>query len=278
MPNTGAVGRIEVYPLRKEDEHATAAAFSGPNDGRYSKSFKDKLELRFRVFVEEALPLIAAPAAAVDLPDAAEIAALHPKVVKKEKAAPAADHSATTKPAAKEKPAKAAEKATAAYKPLAAAPAAEQASPSIIAAVIAPAAAATEAAPSAAAALDARDCSPGAVEADDGSAVAHHGGEGQVVTPWEVSAEEGIDYDKLIRDFGCSRITEDVISRVERLTNRRAHRFLRRGLFFSHRDLTELLDAYERGQPFYLYTGEVREPLFPPLLGEIRDVPVCTLL
>lgn len=42
---------------------------------------------------------------------------------------------------------------------------------------------------------------------------------------------------------------------MERLTGRRAHRFLRRGIFFSHRDLTELLDAYERKEPFYLYTG-----------------------
>ena len=81
------------------------------------------------------------------------------------------------------------------------------------------------------------------------------GGEGQVVTPWEVDAEEGVDYDKLIVSFGCSRITEDIISRVERLTGVRAHRFLRRGLFFSHRDLVPLLDAVERGQPFYLYTG-----------------------
>lgn len=35
----------------------------------------------------------------------------------------------------------------------------------------------------------------------------------------------------------------------------RAHRFLRRGLFFSHRDLGLLLDAVERGEPFFLYTG-----------------------
>ena len=105
------------------------------------------------------------------------------------------------------------------------------------------------------------------------------GGEGQTITPWEVDADEGacvvdvrgrvgegcitrlphpcagIDYEKLIVSFGCSRITEDTIARVERLTNRRAHRFLRRGLFFSHRDLGALLDAYERGEPFYLYTG-----------------------
>jgi tryptophanyl-tRNA synthetase len=77
----------------------------------------------------------------------------------------------------------------------------------------------------------------------------------QVVTPWEVEAEGGIDYDKLIVTFGCTRITEDMVARVERLTGRRAHRFLRRGLFFSHRDLAELLNNYERGEPFYLYTG-----------------------
>lgn len=32
---------------------------------------------------------------------------------------------------------------------------------------------------------------------------------GQVVTPWDVETDDdkGIDYDKLIRDFGCSAIT-----------------------------------------------------------------------
>ena len=90
------------------------------------------------------------------------------------------------------------------------------------------------------------------VEVADSAAT---GGEGQTITPWEVNAEGGIDYEKLIVSFGCSRITEDIISRVERLTNRKAHRFLRRGLFFSHRDLNELLSAYEKGEPFYLYTG-----------------------
>ncbi|CUE76163.1 tryptophanyl-tRNA synthetase, putative [Bodo saltans] len=42
---------------------------------------------------------------------------------------------------------------------------------------------------------------------------------------------------------------------MESLTGKKAHRFLRRGIFFSHRDLHFLLDLYERGQPFYLYTG-----------------------
>ena len=79
----------------------------------------------------------------------------------------------------------------------------------------------------------------------------------QEVTPWEVSGGEGgIDYAKLIRDFGCSAITDELIARISKLTNgSKPHRFLRRGLFFSHRDLNSLLDKYEKGQPFYLYTG-----------------------
>ncbi len=78
----------------------------------------------------------------------------------------------------------------------------------------------------------------------------------QIVNPWDVEAgEDGVDYDKLIRDFGCTAITPDLITTVENITKRRAHRFLRRGLFFSHRDLEVLLDRYVRGEKFYLYTG-----------------------
>ncbi len=90
---------------------------------------------------------------------------------------------------------------------------------------------------------------------DDGGAPVVTSGEGQTITPWEVDAKGGVDYEKLIVSFGCSRISEGLVARVERLTGVRAHRFLRRGLFFSHRDLDTLLDAYERGTPFYLYTG-----------------------
>jgi len=77
------------------------------------------------------------------------------------------------------------------------------------------------------------------------------------VTPWDVEAEDedGIDYDKLIRDFGCDALGQDLIDRMEKLTGHKPHRFLRRGLFFSHRDFNKVLDLYEAGTPFYLYTG-----------------------
>jgi tryptophanyl-tRNA synthetase len=43
--------------------------------------------------------------------------------------------------------------------------------------------------------------------------------------------------------------------RIERVTGRKVHLFLRRGLFFSHRDLEHILNAYENKKPFFLYTG-----------------------
>lgn len=79
--------------------------------------------------------------------------------------------------------------------------------------------------------------------------------DGQVVTPWDVEAENGVDYDKLIKTFGCSKIDQTLIDRMEKLTGHKAHRYLRRGYFFSHRDLSVLLDSYEKGEKFYLYTG-----------------------
>jgi len=83
----------------------------------------------------------------------------------------------------------------------------------------------------------------------------------QVVTPWDVSggADGKIDYNKLVEQFGCQNINNDLIERIERLTGTPAHPFLKRGIFFAHRDLQSILDAYEKGEPFYLYTGRVRE-------------------
>ncbi len=73
-----------------------------------------------------------------------------------------------------------------------------------------------------------------------------------VVTPWEVSGE--IDYEKLINDYGVDRITPQLMKRLEQHTGT-LHTLLRRGLFFAHRDLGWILDEYEKGSPFYLYTG-----------------------
>ncbi|GAQ79027.1 Tryptophanyl-tRNA synthetase [Klebsormidium nitens] len=90
-------------------------------------------------------------------------------------------------------------------------------------------------------------------------AVAADGGESveQNVTPWEVQGADGqgIDYDKLVEKFGCQKLDEATIARVERLTGMPAHPFLKRGIFFAVRDFNDILDAYEAGKKFYLYTG-----------------------
>jgi len=82
--------------------------------------------------------------------------------------------------------------------------------------------------------------------------------EDMVVTAHEVSGK--IDYEKLIRDFGSTRISKDLLARIERLTVGkgtvpRLHHWLRREIFFSHRDMETLCKMLEQGKPFYLYTG-----------------------
>ena len=77
----------------------------------------------------------------------------------------------------------------------------------------------------------------------------------QVVDPWTVESDGAIDYDKLIQQFGSQPLTSEIVERIERITGKKAHRFLRRGIFFSHRDIEIMLDLYEAGKKFYLYTG-----------------------
>jgi hypothetical protein len=59
----------------------------------------------------------------------------------------------------------------------------------------------------------------------------------QIVNPFEVVAadEHGIDYDKLIETFGTRKIDQAILDRFEKLTGKKPHRYLRRGLFFSQR-------------------------------------------
>jgi tryptophanyl-tRNA synthetase len=70
-----------------------------------------------------------------------------------------------------------------------------------------------------------------------------------------VESEGAIDYDKLVKLFGSQRIDKDLILRFETVTGVKPHRFLTRGIFFSHRDLNFILDKYEKGEKFFLYTG-----------------------
>lgn len=77
----------------------------------------------------------------------------------------------------------------------------------------------------------------------------------QEINPWKVTSKAGIDYMKLIDKFGCDPIDGELIKRFEQITRVKAHTWLRRGLFFSQKDLALVLKDYESGKPVYLYTG-----------------------
>lgn len=70
-----------------------------------------------------------------------------------------------------------------------------------------------------------------------------------IVTPWEVQGDEeaGVDYDKLIKQFGCTRINQELIDRFERVTGKKCHHFIRRGIIYSHREI---------GEVFWVYFGQ----------------------
>ncbi|KAM7362181.1 tryptophanyl-tRNA synthetase [Cochliomyia hominivorax] len=78
-----------------------------------------------------------------------------------------------------------------------------------------------------------------------------------IVDPWTVTSsnDTGIDYDKLIKRFGSSKIDDELIARIEKISGKPAHHLIRRGIFFSHRELNTILTLKEQGKPFYLYTG-----------------------
>ncbi|KER22911.1 tryptophan--tRNA ligase [Opisthorchis viverrini] len=78
-----------------------------------------------------------------------------------------------------------------------------------------------------------------------------------VVTPWEVAttSDKGVDYDKLIVRFGCSKISRELLQRFEHACHKPLHHLLRRDIFFSHRDLDFIVGKMEQKKPFFLYTG-----------------------
>jgi tryptophanyl-tRNA synthetase len=72
------------------------------------------------------------------------------------------------------------------------------------------------------------------------------------VTPWDVTGK--VDYVKLIQEFGTDPIDDKLLERWKRITGS-IPIALQRNIFFSHRDLNWILDKYEQGEKFVLYTG-----------------------
>ncbi|KRT81119.1 tRNA synthetase [Oryctes borbonicus] len=81
--------------------------------------------------------------------------------------------------------------------------------------------------------------------------------EDDIVDPWNVvgKSDDGIDYDKLIKRFGSRKIDKDLIDYFQETIGQSVHHFLRRGIFFSHRDMYTILTLHKEKKPFYLYTG-----------------------
>ena len=84
------------------------------------------------------------------------------------------------------------------------------------------------------------------------------------VTPWEVKGN--INYDKLIDEFGVEKLNTLLLDRIKKHT-KDVHFMLRRKVFFAHRDLNWVLDEYEKGNHFFIYTG--RGPSGPIHLGHL---------
>jgi len=73
------------------------------------------------------------------------------------------------------------------------------------------------------------------------------------ISPW--TPKNIYDYDKLMNTFGTNIIDDELIKRFEKITNKPAHYFLKRGIFFSHQDLDKILDEIESNKQIYIYTG-----------------------
>lgn len=85
-----------------------------------------------------------------------------------------------------------------------------------------------------------------------------------IVTPWEVRGK--VDYERLIKEFGTQPLTDELLQRLAKHTDG-LHLQLARKLFYSHRDLDTVLNLYEKGKKFVLYTG--RGPSGPVHIGHL---------
>jgi tryptophanyl-tRNA synthetase len=84
------------------------------------------------------------------------------------------------------------------------------------------------------------------------------------VTPWEVRGE--VDYNYLIEKFGVTPINDE-LKNIIRDAFGGLPKLIRRGVFFSHRDLDKVFKDYLSGRKPYLYTG--RGPSGPMHIGHI---------
>eukprot|EP00754_Rhynchopus_humris_P046297 Rhum_TRINITY_DN5813_c0_g1::Rhum_TRINITY_DN5813_c0_g1_i1::g.18419::m.18419/K01867/WARS, trpS; tryptophanyl-tRNA synthetase len=90
-----------------------------------------------------------------------------------------------------------------------------------------------------------------------------------VVTPWGVQgpSDTPLKYDTVMSQFGSQPVTPEIVARFQEVATKVGeahgldtartplHRFIRRGIAFTHRGIDQALDEAEKGRKFYLYTG-----------------------
>jgi tryptophanyl-tRNA synthetase len=71
--------------------------------------------------------------------------------------------------------------------------------------------------------------------------------ENMVISPWEVSGQ--INYDKLLKDFGVSKIDEKIRSSIG------VHPLTKREIYFAHRDVDKWIAEAKKGRKVSILTG-----------------------
>src|SRR5947208_639651 len=109
-----------------------------------------------------------------------------------------------------------------------------------------------------------------------------------VVTPWDVKGQ--VDYDRLVTQFGTQRLTPDLLEQIRKIAGE-LHPMLRRGVFYSHRDLyriavevakritfstTQAVFGFENSNNIgeIFYTSIQAAPAFLPTVEAGHEVPV----
>src|SRR5579863_3444849 len=68
------------------------------------------------------------------------------------------------------------------------------------------------------------------------------------------SVQGNVNYDDLVTKFGINLINDELKARIKKDAGD-LHFMIRRNIYFAQRDMPWLLDQYEKGNKFYVYTG-----------------------
>ena len=72
------------------------------------------------------------------------------------------------------------------------------------------------------------------------------------VDPYKVEGK--VDYEQFAKNYGIKRIDEDLEKEIEKYAGP-LHFLLKSQIFYAHRDLDWIMNEYEKGNKFYVYTG-----------------------